>query len=382
MRVLPHPLEQALAARVSLLATTLSPHTIQNYRHTVRLFLMFLQEQFPEIRSAGQLRRDPHILGFLEYLWKQKTAFTGQQWHTNTRGAHLIRLRKLFGLLADHPHPPRPGLLWSEDIPRFAQPLPRPLNADDDLRLKDELRRRNDWQSNALLLTRLTGMRPGETMDLTLDCLHHSLDDRWLLRVPPVKANRERWVPIDDEVRAIVARLTFLRTLSETAAPRGGGFLLPRPEGRNALGDELRKALACFAVKSGITSPIVPYQLRHTFATTMLRAGISLPALMKLLGHRTANVTLRYVEITQQDVQREFELAQARPRHLVPIPLQQHSIDPQGADAEAVIGHLSTTIRVLELYRQQNGGSRNKSLQLLARRLARVRSGLEKMISG
>jgi|GEM_PF-3877170 len=41
--------------------------------------------------------------------------------------------------------------------------------------------------------------------------------------------------------------------------------------------------------------------MRHTYATTMLRAGVSLPALMKLLGHRTANMTLRYVEITQQD---------------------------------------------------------------------------------
>lgn len=36
--------------------------------------------------------------------------------------------------------------------------------------------------------------------------------------------------------------------------------------------------------------------------------------------HRTANMTLRYVEITQQDLQREFLLAREKPRHLIPIP--------------------------------------------------------------
>jgi transposase len=36
---------------------------------------------------------------------------------------------------------------------------------------------------------------------------------------------------------------------------------------------------------------------------------------MKLLGHRTANMTLRCVEITQQDPQREFHLARLTPRH-------------------------------------------------------------------
>ena len=52
----------------------------------------------------------------------------------------------------------------------------------------------------------------------------------------------------------------------------------------------------------------------------MLRAGVSLPALMRLLGHHNANMTLLYVEVTQQDLHREYEAAQQRPRHLVPRP--------------------------------------------------------------
>ncbi len=47
----------------------------------------------------------------------------------------------------------------------------------------------------------------------------------------------------------------------------------------------------------------------------MLRLGISLPALMKLLGHKDIRMTLRYVEVTQQDLQREFHQARQNAAH-------------------------------------------------------------------
>ena len=112
----------------------------------------------------------------------------------------------------------------------------------------------------------------------------------------------------------------------------------------------------------------------------MLRAGVSLPALMKLLGHRTANMTLRYVEITQKDLQREFHLARQRPRHLVPIPASLATPDPDTIDATAVVERLSAAIRVLDLYRQQNPALSDKPLQLLLRRLVRVRSRFQKVV--
>lgn len=382
MRRPPPPLEIALLARVDRLATTLSPHTVCGYRRTVRLFMRFLRERFPEVRRANQLRRDPHILSWLEYLWKQTVRSTGRRLDAHTRAAHLIRLRKLFAYLADHPEPPRPGLLWSEDLPRATQPLPRPLNAEDDSRLQEELRRRNDLTANALLLTRLTGMRPGEMLDLAVDCLHHAPDGHWLLRVPPVKTRRERWVPVEEEVQSIVARLKFLRGLPPVRDVHNpDAFLLSRPRGRQEVGTRLREALSEAAAQLGIGGHVVPYQLRHTFATSMLRAGISLPALMKLLGHRTANVTLRYVEITQQDVQREFDRARLHPRHLTPVPRQSQLNDPDIADRVAVLRHLSGAIRVMDLYRQRQSGVDDKPVQLLLRRLGRIRSRFEKLAS-
>ncbi len=380
MRTLPHPLEEALLSRAQLLATTLSPSTAESYRYTVRLFMSYLRLNYPEIRRASELKRDPHMLGWLEHLWMQKVRFTNQPLRAGSRGVHILRLRRLFDLMTDHRFPPRPGLLWSQDIPRRQDNLPRPLTAEDDIALKNELRRRNDPLSNALLLTRLTGMRPGETVDLAVDCLHHSGDGHWLLHIPPVKVRKERWVPIDEEARDIVARLAYLRTLPPPVSGPSR-FLLPRPDSREALGDHLRIALHEAATHAGMTTHIVPYQLRHTFATTMLREGVSLPALMKLLGHRTAGMTLQYLQITQQDLQHEFDLVRLNPRHLAPVPKQVATTETDAADAPAVIHRLSAAIRVLELYRQQNAAIGDKPIQLLFRRLVRIRSRFQNLVS-
>ena len=48
----------------------------------------------------------------------------------------------------------------------------------------------------------------------------------------------------------------------------------------------------------------------------MLRAGVSLPAVMKLLGHLNPEMTMRYLDVALPDLQREFHLARSQPRHL------------------------------------------------------------------
>ena len=40
----------------------------RSYRRTVRHFLSYLGTQHPAVRSLDQLRRDPHILGWLTLL--------------------------------------------------------------------------------------------------------------------------------------------------------------------------------------------------------------------------------------------------------------------------------------------------------------------------
>src|SRR5215471_17883501 len=54
-----------------------------------------------------------------------------------------------------------------------------------------------------------------------------------------------------------------------------------------------------------------PHRFRHTFASDMVRAGMSLPALMRLMGHADIQTTLPSVRITPQDVHIEYARAVA-----------------------------------------------------------------------
>jgi hypothetical protein len=88
---------------------------------------------------------------------------------------------------------------------------------------------------------------------------------------------------------------------------------------------------------------------RHTFATEMLRAGVSLPVLMKLLGHTSPEMTMQYLDVALNDLQREFQLARSRPRHLVPQPKAPFA--PQSG-LDGVIDSLLAAQHVLEMFRR------------------------------
>jgi integrase len=55
-----------------------------------------------------------------------------------------------------------------------------------------------------------------------------------------------------------------------------------------------------------------PHRFRHTFASDMVRAGISLPALMQLMGHSDIETTMHYVQVTPQDVYLQYARAAAQ----------------------------------------------------------------------
>ena len=52
-----------------------------------------------------------------------------------------------------------------------------------------------------------------------------------------------------------------------------------------------------------------PHRFRHTFGADMVRCGISLPALMHLMGHSRIPTTMLYVRLSPEDVWREYRRA-------------------------------------------------------------------------
>src|SRR2546429_3479519 len=127
----------------------------------------------------------------------------------------------------------------------------------------------------------------------------------------------ERMVPVDPFVCELVQRLRFFRSLDPLPAD---GRLFARPGAKDTLLRHFRDYLHQVCHSLGLSTRIVPHQLRHTYATEMLRAGVGLLAVMKLLGHTSPEMTLQYLDVTLNDLERAFELARSKPRHLVPQP--------------------------------------------------------------
>ena len=64
-----------------------------------------------------------------------------------------------------------------------------------------------------------------------------------------------------------------------------------------------------------------PHRFRHTFASDMLRAGVSLPALMQLMGHAHIQTTMVYIHVTPLEVYQQY--ARAVAQHIRPVPRLQ-----------------------------------------------------------
>jgi integrase len=207
--LLQHPLAPVFDRAVDSLGVALSFDTTRHYRGTARNFLSYLGADHPEVQRLDQLRREPHILGWMSRLHSQTPALATES-YINL----LIGLRGICNELAwTEQLSELAHLIRREDIPRLPRRLPRPLTAEQDKLLQQEFLRRNDLGGNAFLLIRHTGMRIGECADLSFDCLRSTGPNQWAVHVPLGKLKTERMVPVDSFVGELVRRLQFFRSL-------------------------------------------------------------------------------------------------------------------------------------------------------------------------
>jgi hypothetical protein len=176
--------------------------------------------------------------------------------------------------------------------------------------------------ADALLVARATGVRIGELIDLELDCVHEVPGAGAWIKVPLGKLATERMVPLDDSTVALIDRIVEFRSPGRTLRhPRTGkpaDFLLTH-HGRRVSAETLRAELRRAAAEAGL-GDVVPHQLRHTFATALVNAGCSLQALMAMLGHVSAEMSLRYGRLFDATVRADYDRALTLAKeHLGPV---------------------------------------------------------------
>jgi hypothetical protein len=161
------------------------------------------------------------------------------------------------------------------------------------------------------------------------------------------------------------------------------GFLLPQPSKRSSLRHALQMALTRSAQQAHCSTHITPHQLRHTYATEMLRAGVSLPAIKELLGHRSINMTMRYVQVSQNDLQQQYHQARHKMAQLHAIPkLQSSNIKDTETRAgiPAIRQSLGEASHLIEMYRRQLTDQHiRRKLERLANRLVKISTELHRL---
>lgn len=66
------------------------------------------------------------------------------------------------------------------------------------------------------------------------------------------------------------------------------------------------------APPAGVAKSYSPHCLRHTFATQLLNAGVTLEVLKELMGHRSIQNTLKYTQLYEATKRRQYDEAMVR----------------------------------------------------------------------
>jgi integrase len=189
--------------------------------------------------------------------------------------------------------------------------LPRPLPTAADRALQERLANACCFLADGLLLMRKTGLRIGELRNLEVDCIREDHLGNKFLKVPLGKLHTERLVPHDDSAVALIEKIRD----SGRDTPKRRSLLLTTEDGQKTSYEDYSKLLGLLSEGLETNGKMVSHRLRHTYATTMLNAGMSLIAVMKLLGHSDHRMTLRYAEITMETTSKEYFNALVKIEH-------------------------------------------------------------------
>lgn len=321
-------LRPTFVAYLDRLIATHSRNTVTGTASRLNHFAAHLATVDPELASLAGLDRRRHIETYLTATAEALNSRTGTPISVSERRGRVLAISCLLNNITEWgwPEAPERRLVFRSDIPKTPRALPRYLTPDLDRRLIRALEACPDrLYADALLLQRATGLRIGELVDLEMDCVHEIAGQGAWLKVPLGKLNSERMIPLDEETVALIDRIVVHRSPGRALPhPRTGkptDFLLTH-YGRRVTVYNLRQVITRVARDAGLPHT-TPHQLRHTYATALVNAGVSLQSLMALLGHVSAEMSLRYGRLFDATVKAEYERALTSAKaHLGTLPTE------------------------------------------------------------
>ena len=254
----------------------------RNYSQTTVKGYLKIVESF-----AKYFHRSPDQLGPEQVRAYQAYLFTERKLNARTVGHHTAALRFFFCKTLKRAYP-----IEEVPYPKAPRRLPLILTQDEAVRLIDSA---SNLFHRAMLMTAYsTGMRRAEMCQLKVEDIDSV---RMLIHIRQGKGRRDRDVPLSPKL------LETLREYWRWMKPKT--FLFPgtvngsradKPITPKMLWAACREA----AQRAGITKPVRPHLLRHSFATHLLERGADLPTVQALLGHADLKPTSIYLHLSER----------------------------------------------------------------------------------
>jgi integrase len=316
-------------------AAVLRPATITSLVESLLVFGEFLGRRHPEVRSLRHLQRR-HVEGFLAWNatrpWRGRVARSARAGPVAASVVHatVLTLRNFLDDLTLWGWAERPTgqLLFAADVPRLPEPChgrspptttarPWPQSPSSPTRspaagCSCSAARGCAWGAARPGARQRRRLRPGRVM-------------------APGPAGQARHRTLRPTGPRHPGRAGCLgrpprpqRALPHPRHGRPTDFLFCE-HGRQLRPWRIRKGLGQAVRAAGLTGPdgtplrVVPHQLRHTSSTMLVNAGMSLQALMALLGHVTPEMTLRYATLASPTLRAAYDEAIGKARRHLPL---------------------------------------------------------------
>jgi integrase/recombinase XerC len=285
-------------------AARASRNTVASYRRDLKDFREYLlrgttaMKANPNEVDPEQITAD-HVRNYLAELLRSGTSRATVQRRLFAIKAYF-RWRELAG---------KPNPIRSIRSPKAEKRLPHVLN-ENDTTVLIEADGGENW--NARLRDRAimevlysAGLRVSELTGLDWRDIDEELG---MVMVRSGKGNKDRLVPLGEPA---------LAALSVWRAAMPPDASLDRPVITNMRGARLtsrsvQKIVTQRWLRAGITTPITPHGLRHSFATHMLNAGADLRSIQEMLGHASLTTTQRYTHVSVRHLKEVYRRAHPR----------------------------------------------------------------------
>ncbi|BBY60961.1 integrase [Mycolicibacterium sarraceniae] len=287
-----------------------SAHTMKAYRQDFTAIANLMSDGEPARLAPADITRDSMRAAFATFAAEHEAASIRRCWSTWNVLCTFLYTNEL---MAANP-------MQLVGRPKLKKPLPKalPRTAVEALLAaagQDPVPRETDWAERdlALILTALlAGLRAEELRLVDVGDVR-TLDDGSAVVNVKGKGGKERNVPIESELLAVIGTYMASRAvrfpqskkrspISESTALSGWPASVPLFVGRD--GERITRGTLQSRIKrafkrAGPDARPVPgalvHGLRHTYATELATANVSVYTLMKLLGHESMTTSQRYV---------------------------------------------------------------------------------------